>query len=500
MLETNFIDTKTNLPQLSSQKELTQRVENLLVVLTEENLAQPPAFLKALGAGSQAVTELKKKKKIVLYGNQDDLFGVCYVRLANLSSTHDILDGAGDQTRVILGDKVASLSIYFADSVTQEQATSFLTGVCLSNYKFVQKSYIGVDESAQFKRIASIAVVHSSFNLQDERVQFALQCTRYSLFCRQILSVRALEANPETMLELCRSIAQSNSKISIEAIVGKELQEKGLNLIYSVGRGAAKKPCLVTLSYKGNPNRADDVLALVGKGVCFDSGGLNLKPTGFIEEMWSDKGGACTTLAIFKAAVELNLPINLVCTMAFVENLVGSDAYHPSDIIKSYKGLTVEIGNTDAEGRLILCDAMTWVQEKHKPNTLIEFSTLTGAVRVALGLSTAGIFSNSDDLVAKLLTAAGSTNERLWRLPIFEEHRNNMKGVNADLNNLGGKGMGGASTAAAYLENFVEKDVNWAHIDIAGTATSPEKFVYSDGATGFGVRLILEYIRTRSTQ
>ena len=191
--------------------------------------------------------------------------------------------------------------------------------------------------------------------------------------------------------------------------------------------------------FLGNPNRADDVLALVGKGVCFDSGGLNLKPTGFIEEMWSDKGGACTTLAIFKAAVELNLPINLVCTMAFVENLVGSDAYHPSDIIKSYKGLTVEIGNTDAEGRLILCDAMSWVQEKHKPNTLIEFSTLTGAVRVALGLSTAGIFSNSDDLVANLMTAAGTANERLWRLPIFEEHRNNMKGVNADLNNLGGK-------------------------------------------------------------
>jgi len=183
--------------------------------------------LKALGAGSQAVAELKKKKKIVLYGSkgdilgdflnsiidQDDLFGVCYVRLANLTSTHDILDGAGDQTRVILGDKVTSLSIYFADSITQgkkilrcsnsiniEQATSFLTGVCLSNYKFVQKSYIGVDESAQFKRIASIAVVHSNFNLQDERVQFSLQCTRYSLFCRQVLSVRALEANPEVIM------------------------------------------------------------------------------------------------------------------------------------------------------------------------------------------------------------------------------------------------------------------------------------------------------------
>jgi len=499
MLGLSSLETKTNLPQLSSQKELTKRVDTLLVVLSEENLAQPPSFLKAL-ANTQAAEELKKKKKIVLYGSQDDLFGVCYVRVAKFGSTYDILEAAGDQTRVILGDKVTSLAIYFADSITQEQATTFLTGVFLSNFKFVQKSYIGVDESAQFKRIASVEVIHSTFNLQDERVQFSLQCTKYSLFCRQILSVRALEANPETMLELCQEIAKSNSKISIEAIVGKELQEKGLNLIYSVGRGAAKKPCLVTLKYEGNPNRADDTLALVGKGVCFDSGGLNLKPTGFIEDMWSDKGGACTVLAIFKAVVELNLPINLTCTMAFVENLVGSDAYHPCDIIKSYKGLTVEIGNTDAEGRLILCDAMTWAQEKYKPNTLIEFSTLTGAVRVALGLSTAGIFSNNDDLVGKLLDASSLTNERLWRLPIFEEHRNNMKGVNADLNNLGGKGMGGACTAAAYLECFVEKDVNWAHIDIAGPATSTEKFIYSDGSTGFGVRLILEYIRTRSSQ
>ncbi len=134
----------------------------------------------------------------------------------------------------------------------------------------------------------------------------------------------------------------------------------------------------------GNPERGDDVLALVGKGVCFDSGGLNLKPTKAIEEMWLDKGGAVTVLSIFKAVVELKLKVNLVVSAAFVENLVGSDCYHPSDIIKSHKGLTVEIGNTDAEGRLILADAMSYTQEHYKPNTMIEFSTLTGACMVAL--------------------------------------------------------------------------------------------------------------------
>jgi len=499
MLDIKNIESQTNLPQLSSQKELTKRVDTLLVVVTEESLSQPPSFLTALGSGSQVVEELKKKKKLVLYGGQNDLFGVCYVRIGKFGSTYDILDTAGDQTRLILVDKVTSLAIHFPDSLTQEQITTFLTGVCLSNYKFVQKSYIGTDESTHFKRIGSIEVVHNNFNLQDEKVQFSLQCTRYSLFCRQVLSTRALEANPETMLELCREIAKSNSKISIETIVGKELQEKGLNLIYSVGRGAAKKPCLVVLKYEGNPQKPEDVLAFVGKGVCFDAGGLNLKKTGGIEDMWFDKGGACTVLSAFKAAVELNLPVNLACSMAFVENLVGSDAYHPSDIIKSYKGITVEIGNTDAEGRLILADSMSYVQEKHKPNTLIEFSTLTGAVMVSLGVTTAGLFSNDDKLVDRLLKASGETCERLWHLPIFDDNRNDIKAKAADLINSTGKPYGGASNAAAFLENFVEKGTSWAHVDIAGAGYTwgPQRFIYSEGSTGFGVRLLINYIRDR---
>jgi len=493
MLDIKNIEGLTSLPEISQQQTLDKRADAVLAVMTEEDLSNPPSFLKVLSNSSSTVEDLKKKKKGTLYGTNDDLYSVCYVKVVSAKSMYEVLEAAGDQTRILLGDKVTSIHIHFSDSLTAENVTTFLTGIALTNYKYVRKSYIGVNESAQFKRINSIVAISKNLNLQDEHTNVTLQTTKYSLFCRQILSLRPLDANPETMLGLCKDLAKAHSNVSIETIVDQELQSKGLNLIYSVGRGAARRPCLVILKYEGNKENKETV-ALVGKGVCFDAGGLNLKPTGAIEEMWCDKGGACTVLAAFKACVELKLPVNVVCAMAYVENLVGSDAYHPSDIIKSYKGLTVDIGNTDAEGRLILADAMTYTQEIYKPSTLIELSTLTGAIRIALGLTTAGLFSNSDKLVGDLLQSSTETCERLWRLPIFEEHRSAMKGVYADLNNIGGRGMGGASTAGAFLENFVEQGVEWAHIDIAGTALSTEKFVYSEGATGFGVRLLINYL------
>lgn len=495
MLDIKSIEQITNLPKLSTQQELTQKTSVLVVILTQETLSTPPSFVPLLTSSPQLAEDLKKKKSFTFYGTKDDLFGVCYTRVVSFASNFEIFEAAGELTRALLNEKVTSVTISFPESISAENVTTFVTGVALSNYRYIRKSYIGVEESAQFKRIESINVISKTFNHQDESAKFALESAQYSLFCRQVLNLRALDANPESMLEFCQDLAKANPAIKIEAIVGKELLEKGLNLIYSVGRGAAKKPCLVNLKYEGNPQNSTDVLALVGKGVCFDAGGLNIKPTKSIESMWCDKGGACAVLAVFKAVVDMKLPVNLVCSVAFVENLLGSDAYHPSDIIKSHKGLTVEIGNTDAEGRLILCDAMSYTQQHYKPNTLIEFSTLTGAVMVALGLTTAGLFSNSDELSKQLLDVSAQTSERIYRLPIFEEHRKAIKGKASDLNNVASAPYGGSSNAAAYLELFVEKDVKWAHIDIAGPATSTEQFVYSDGATGFGVRLILEYIR-----
>jgi leucyl aminopeptidase len=184
-------------------------------------------------------------------------------------------------------------------------------------------------------------------------------------------------------LELSKQVADKFN-LKLDYLVGKDLEKEGLNLLYNVGRGASKAPVLAVMKYEGNPDHPEDLIALVGKGVCFDAGGLNIKPTGGIEEMYADKGGSACVFSAFYGICDLKLPVNVVLGTFFVENLLGSDSYHPNDILTSYKGLTVEIGNTDAEGRLCLADTMTYVQKYYKPHTLVEYSTLTGACVVGL--------------------------------------------------------------------------------------------------------------------
>lgn len=206
-----------------------------------------------------------------------------------------------------------------------------------------------------------------------------------------------------------------------------EKNPKNLGLLDAVGRASKSPRVAVNLTYRGNPDKADQMVALIGKGLCFDAGGLNLKPSGSIENMYMDKSGACSMFSAFRCVVDLKMKINVTCSLGFVENFVSSTSYRPSDIIESAKGLTVEIGNTDAEGRLVLADLMTWTQQKHKINQMIEFSTLTGACMIALGAHMGGLFTNSDRLGASILKSSAEENEQFWRLPITKEHRETMK-------------------------------------------------------------------------
>ena len=216
-----------------------------------------------------------------------------------------------------------------------------------------------------------------------------------------------------------------------------------------------------------------------------------------------DKAGACAVLATLRGVAEMKLKVNLTCSIGLVENFIGSKSYRPSDIIRSLKGLTVEIGNTDAEGRLVLADVMTWTQRisKNKPAEIIELSTLTGACVVALGEGTAGLFSNNDELAEKIFKSGQNESEDFWRLPIKKEHRESIKSDFADIKNSGKSRYGGASQAAAFLEHFVEKDVKWAHLDIAGPAESKsQKEVWSAGLTGFGVQTLLNYLKNKESR
>ena len=218
-----------------------------------------------------------------------------------------------------------------------------------------------------------------------------------------------------------------------------------MNLLHAVGKSATSEPRALVVHYKGNADSDDVDLALVGKGVTFDTGGLNLKPTGFMENMYGDKNGACAVLGALHGCLDLKPKKNVVFAIGLAENAIDSKSYKPGDIIKSMKGLTVEIGNTDAEGRLVLADTMTYVQREFTPKKMIDLATLTGAVKVALGFDTAGFFTSHDDFSTELLDSSKRTFEPIWRLPISKEHRDSMKGAHSDLNNKGKTPYGGAS-------------------------------------------------------
>ena len=269
-----------------------------------------------------------------------------------------------------------------------------------------------------------------------------------------------------------------------------------MNLLYSVGKSAPSEPRCVIVEYKGDPNSDKFTHAIVGKGVTFDTGGLNLKPTGHIENMHLDKCGSCQTIAALSGAIDMGLKKNVIFCVGLVENSIDANSYKPGDIISSMKGITVEVTNTDAEGRLVLADALTYVQKTYKPEKVIDLATLTGGVIVALGYETAGTFTNDKDFLKDLHDAGKEYFEEMWELPINKETHELLKSKVADMTNSARGGTLSASQGAAFLSKFIEKDVKWIHLDIAGTGmpNKPNPPV-SGEASGWGVHTLLNYLR-----
>ncbi|KAH9593450.1 Peptidase M17 [Trypanosoma melophagium] len=283
-------------------------------------------------------------------------------------------------------------------------------------------------------------------------------------------------------------------------IKGERLQRAGLNLIYNVGKGSRHEPYLVVFEYAGN-RQSNEATALVGKGVTFDCGGLNVKPFGSMETMHLDMMGAATVMSTIKAIATLQLPVNVVGVVGLAENAIGPNSYYPSSIITSRKGLTVEVLNTDAEGRLVLADALTYVQRDAKLNkkvdTIIDLATLTGAVLVGLGSRRAGLFSNDLKLSQQLMEGGRISGDEVWPMPIGEEHKKAVKGGIADLVNVSTGREAGSCTAAAFLSHFIDDGIKWAHLDIAGAGMGGDKpkGFQPAGAPGFGVQLLVDYFR-----
>ncbi len=311
-------------------------------------------------------------------------------------------------------------------------------------------------------------------------------------FCRSLANTPPNEATTLWMVDKAREMAESRG-VKVTVLDEHDIEKRGMGGLKAVGQGSAHPPRLVRLDW----GEAGPVIALVGKGVTFDTGGISIKPAASMDEMKYDKCGACAVLGIVRAVADIGLAVRLRAYLPLAENMLSHNAYRPGDILRFYNGKTAEITNTDAEGRLILADAMAWAAEE-KPDTLVEFSTLTGAIVVALGHQAAGLFTPDDALASELLEASAESGERLWRMPLYPEYLEDMKGVHADLKNSASR-AGASSTAAAFLSQFVGEMKSWAHLDIAGVANIPhEGNGKRGGATGFGVASTVSWLRRRA--
>lgn len=312
-----------------------------------------------------------------------------------------------------------------------------------------------------------------------------------SIIAREWVTTPSNDKRPVAFAAMIQKAARSVG-LKVKVMDQRWLQQQRFGAMLAVAQGSSAKPRLVVVEYA--PRGAKKTIVLVGKGVTFDSGGINLKPSGSIETMKMDMSGAAAVAGTMLAVARRKPGVKVIGVMPLVENMLSGTAIRPGDIIRSYAGKTIEIGNTDAEGRLILIDAMAWAVKQYKPDTMIDLATLTGACIVALGEKIAGVFSPDSQLADAIVASGETTHERCWQLPMPDDYRKLLKNEFADLNNVSSGRWAGAITAALFLSEFVG-DTRWAHIDIAGPAWAKKGTDYCGaGGTGFGVRLLFDFI------
>ena len=297
--------------------------------------------------------------------------------------------------------------------------------------------------------------------------------------------------NPEQMLEEALSLKKHGIKVSV--LERKDMEKLGMNAILGVGKGSDMPTYLITMEYRADKSK--DVIALVGKGLTFDTGGICLKPSTKMSDMKGDMTGAAVVMGTLKSLALQEADVNVVGVIGVVENVISGTAQKPGDVVVSMSGKTIEVDNTDAEGRLVLADVLWYTKEKYAPKVIIDLATLTGAIQVALGHEFAGLFSNSDELSKKLEESGTAVGEKLWRLPLHPSYEDDIKSDIADIKNVGSGRGAGSITAAMFLQQFVPSLVKWAHLDIAATEwDSKHRALSQKGATGFGVRLLNDFI------
>ncbi len=371
--------------------------------------------------------------------------------------------------------------------ITNIQLEKFLHGAQLKSYEF------NVYKTDRSKNLTTNLYVVGYKSKKTNLLRNKLNSLLEGVFLtRDLVSEPGNVLHPDEYARRIVKLRKFGLKVTVYD--KKKLKKMGMNALLGVGQGSVRGSYLVTIEWKGTKSKSKP-LGFVGKGVCFDTGGYSLKPAKFMEDMTYDMAGSATVVGLMKTLALRKSRINAVGVVGLVENMVSGNAQRPGDIVKSYSGKTIEVLNTDAEGRLVLADALTFTEKKFKPQFIVDLATLTGAIIVSLGSEYAGLFSNNDKLSKQLIDAGESVEEKLWRMPLNENFDKLINSKNADMQNINYVGGAGSTTAAQFLQRFILNKTPWAHLDIAGMAFS--KYggaLNSGGATGYGVRLLNKLI------
>ena len=433
-------------------------------------------LLKTKNTRNKIITfDINSKKKIILVALKEKLTNSDAEKLG--AKFYDLFKDVKPYNYNINTDSLSNKHKNFVGS--------FLHGLKLKSYRF--------DKYKTKKNTNNISVILSGKHKPTSKDQIKFKAIENGTFyTRDLVSEPGNILHPDEYAKRLNSLRKDGLKVNVYD--EKKLRKLGMNTLLGVGQGSIRGSYLVTLEWKGLKNNSKP-LAFVGKGVCFDTGGISLKPAKFMEDMTYDMAGSAVVVGLMKSLALRKAKINAVGVVGLVENMPGGNAQRPGDIVKSYSGKTVEILNTDAEGRLVLADALTYTERKFKPKFIIDLATLTGAIIVSLGSEYAGLFSNDDKLSKQLIDAGEKVEEKVWRMPLNKNFDKLIDSKNADMQNINYIGGAGSTTAAQFLQRFILKNTPWAHLDIAGMAFS--KYggaLNTSGATGYGVRLLNKLI------
>jgi len=415
--------------------------------------------------------DLNSKKKIILISLKKDLLNSDAENLG--AKFYDIFKDLKQRNYIINSDTIRSKS--------NNIIGYFLHGLKLKSYEF--NKY----KTKKNKKNISIVVVGKNKPSKEDQIKFKA-VEDGTFYTRDLVSEPGNILHPDEYAKRLQSLKKYGLKVNV--LDEKKLKKLGMNTLLGVGQGSIRGSYLVTMEWIGLKDKSKP-LAFVGKGVCFDTGGISLKPAKFMEDMTYDMAGSAVVVGLMKSLALRKAKINAVGVVGLVENMPGGNALRPGDILKSYSGKTVEVLNTDAEGRLVLADALTYTEEKYKPKFIVDLATLTGAIIVSLGSEYAGLFSNDDKLSKQLIDTGEIVEEKVWRMPLSKNFDKLIDSKNADMQNINYVGGAGSTTAAQFLQRFILNKTPWAHLDIAGMAFS--KYggaLNSGGATGYGVRLL----------